>query len=300
MKRILLVAIIFEAVFSVCSAQEELSPDVGKILKQAHNIAETGSMDGAVTFLDKALLKYTDKTYDRYSLLNYKYDLLTESKRDEEAVKVCVEKANIVLSPRQALIVAGAYLKLNELDKALEWLETSVKRGLQNYIIFDSDLYAPLRNKERFKLIVETIKKNNGLGLAAKPFKNKSIDDENISLEMYKGKVVLLDFWATWCLPCRTEMPNVLNCYKALKNKGFEIIGFANEDTSKLLKTYLLDNEIEWPIVAQVGGNYKATATLYNVSNIPASFLIDKQGILRHVNLTGSKLFEAISELVNE
>lgn len=300
MQKILFIILTILLVVPICMAQEQVSPEVGNILKQAHEYSDQGNVEKALTFLDESLLKYKEKTFDRYSLLNYKYDLLSKTSRYQEAVEVCVEKANIVTSPRQAFITAQAFLKINDKQKAIEWLETSVSRGLQSYTIFDDDIYKPLRGNSRFEELAEIVKKKNGLGLPPKPFVSKTISGKEVALEMYKGKVLLLDFWATWCPPCRAEMPNVIKCYSEFKDKGLEIIGFANENYSETLTDYLKTNKINWPIVSIDKGNYKELAIVYSVTNIPASFLIDKKGIVRHINLTGDKLWNAIAELVKE
>ena len=299
MKQIFLVIIIVASAL-ICKSQEKVSPEVGKILEQAYNLSEQGKINDALIFLEKPLLKYKKKSNDRYFLLNLKYNLLCKLSRYQEAVKVCVEKANIITSPRQALIVAETYLKINDLKNAINWLEKSVDRGLLSYTIFDDDIYKPLRDKKRFQVLANIVKKKNGIGLPAKTFVSKTISGQKISLDMYKGQVLLIDFWATWCLPCRIEMPNVIKCYNEFKSKGFKIVGFADESYDENLKKYLSENKIEWTIVSNDEGDYRNSADIYKVTNIPASFLIDKKGILRGINLTGNKLQRAIAQLIEE
>lgn len=300
MNRSIVVLLMIIAALSICKAQEQVSSEAGNILKQAHEYADQGKIENALTFLDESLLKYKEKNFDRYSLLNYKYDLLSKASRFQEAVEVCVEKANIVTSPRQAFLTAQAFLKINDLEKALEWMETSVNRGLQNYTLFEDEVYKPLRGNTRFEALADIVKQKNGLGVSAKSFVSKTISGKEVSLDLYRGKVLLLDFWATWCPPCRAEMPNVIKCYSEFKDKGLDIIGFANEDYSETLTAYLKTNKIDWPIISIDKGNYKEAAAIYSVTNIPASFLVDKKGIVRHINLTGDKLRNAIAELTKE
>lgn len=313
MKNALFIFILIQLSSTICLAQEavkpkiegarlkeEVSTEAVSILRQAHKFEDQGKTGDALNTLIEALLKFKDPTFDRYSLLNYKFELLSSLSNIKEALDVAIEKANIVISPRQALNVAKLYLAKNDLKNALEWLEASVQRGLQSYTIFDEDIYKPLADNDRFRAIVETIKKKNGLGLPAQAFATKTINGIDVSLDKYKGKVLLLDFWATWCPPCVAEMPNMKKCYDEYKNMGYEIIGFASEDIADALKDFLPKNSIEWPIVANNNNNYQTVAQIYKVSNIPASFLIDKKGILRFVNLTGEKLRKAIEELMHE
>ena len=312
MQRIILIALIIFAGTTLCVAQEaaspkvgvvikeETSPEVNAILEQAFSFKDQGKIDDAFKTLNDALLKYKDKTYDRYALLTYKFELLSNLSKHKEALELAVEKANIITSPKQALTVAQTYLKINDFKHALEWLEASVNRGLQSYTIFEEDIYKPLQDNPRFKLLVETVKKKNGLGLPAKPFISKTISGNEVSLDKYKGKVLLLDFWATWCGPCLAEMPNIKKCYDEFKDKGFEIIGFAENDNNETLKNYLRKNSITWPIVSKDNNHYEAVVLIYAIKNIPASFLIDRTGILRHINLAGNNLRNAIDQLIKE
>ena len=117
----------------------------------------------------------------------------------------------------------------------------------------------------------------------------------------YKGKVVLIDFWAAWCNPCRMEMPNVMKTYEELHKKGFEIIGVSLDNEREKFQGYLRDNgKMEWPQLYD--GKYWMSeyAQLYAVNSIPATFLVDKKGIIRFKNVRGEKLREAVMQLLDE
>jgi alkyl hydroperoxide reductase subunit AhpC len=117
----------------------------------------------------------------------------------------------------------------------------------------------------------------------------------------YKGKVVLIDFWAAWCNPCRMEMPNVIKTYEELHKKGFEIIGVSLDNEREKFQGYLRDNsKMEWPQLYD--GKYWMSeyAKLYAVNSIPATFLVDKKGIIRFKNVRGEKLREAVMKLLDE
>jgi len=312
MQRHRLFALILAATAISCVAQEAASPQVGVALKEettpeasaildhALRLKDRGKIEDAFKTLNDALLKYKDKTYDRYALLTVKFELLSGLSRYKDALEAAVEKANIVTSPRQALNVAQTYLKIGDSEHALEWLEAGVNRGLQSYSIFEDDAYKPLRDNPRFQTLIETVKRRNGLGLPAKPFLSQTISGQDVSLDKYKGKVLLLDFWATWCPPCLAEMPNLIRCYNEFKDQGFEIIGFAENDNDDALKSYLRKNSIPWPIVSKDCDHYEAVVLSYAIKNIPASFLIDRTGLLRHVNLTGNDLRDAVGRLLKE
>jgi thiol-disulfide isomerase/thioredoxin len=280
--------------------KEETGLEAGAVLARALGLKEQGKTDDALGLLNDALLKHKDKTYDRYALLTVKFELLSAMSRPREALEAAVEKANIVTSPRQALNVAQIYLRLGDRERSLEWLRASVERGLQSYAIFEDDAYGTLRPDPRFRALVDTVMKRNGIGLPAKSFEGSTIAGQDVSLGTFKGKVLLVDFWATWCPPCLAELPNLVKCYGEFRDKGFEIVGFAENDNDASFADFLRKNPIAWPLVAKGDERFEAAVRDYAVKNIPASFLVDKKGILRHVNLTGDALRDAIAQLLKE
>ena len=132
------------------------------------------------------------------------------------------------------------------------------------------------------------------------PFNVVGTEGEKLSLDKYKGKVVLLDFWATWCGPCRVEMPNVVKLHKKFNKAGFEIIGISLDRSREALDRYVEANGMAWPQFFD--GKYwqNEVATKYKVRSIPATYLIDRQGKIRYRTLRGKQLEEAVDKLVNE
>lgn len=135
------------------------------------------------------------------------------------------------------------------------------------------------------------------IGKPAKDFQVTDLKGEELSLEKYRGQVVLLDFWATWCGPCKDEMPHVKKAYEKYKDQQFEIIGISLDRAKPPLEAYIQKEGIEWPQFLDHGGTI---AKMYNVRGIPATFLIDSEGIIRKVNLRGNALENAVAELVTE
>lgn len=132
------------------------------------------------------------------------------------------------------------------------------------------------------------------------PFEVKSIEGETLSPDKYKGKVLLLDFWATWCAPCKAEMPNVKKVYSKYNSKGFEIVGVSLDRSRQALDKYIAQNKIEWP--QYFDGKYwnNEIATQYGVRQIPATYLIDKNGKIRYKSLRGKQLENAVEKLLAE
>ena len=131
-------------------------------------------------------------------------------------------------------------------------------------------------------------------------FEVKSITGEKLSPAAYKGKVLLIDFWATWCGPCVAEMPNVKSVYTKYHGQGFEIVGISLDQSRDKLDMYLERQEIKWP--QYFDGKYwnNAIAVSYGVKSIPATFLVDKKGKIRYKSLRGKQLETAVAELLNE
>ena len=128
-------------------------------------------------------------------------------------------------------------------------------------------------------------------------FQVTGLKGEPLSLSQYRGQVVLLDFWATWCGPCIVEMPNVKRTYAKYKNQKFQIIGISLDQSMKPLETYIASEGLTWRQYLDSSG---WIANMYNVRSIPSTFLIDGAGIVRQMNLRGSALEMAVAELVRE
>ncbi len=188
--------------------------------------------------------------------------------------------------------VAVPYILYRELSYSLEVEELDSLFKLLDTTLASSPYYKIL--DDRIKVLY-----NVAVGKPAPDFTLNDTTGNPVSLSQFKGKYLLIDFWAAWCRPCRAENPNNVKLYADYKDKGFEILGVSFDNNREDWVKAIKKDGLTWTQVSDLKGWNSAAGKLYGVSAIPHTVLLDKEGIIIAKNLRGDKLREKIAELLD-
>jgi thiol-disulfide isomerase/thioredoxin len=170
--------------------------------------------------------------------------------------------------------------------------DVETARSLAREVVESS---APEQLKTQAKIMLDQ------LGAVGKPLAIEftAVDGRSVNVAAMKGKVILVDFWATWCGPCVGEVPDVKAAYEKLHDKGFEIVGISLDESKDALVNFVKDRGMPWPQYFDGTGWDNKFARQFGITSIPAMWLVDKQGNLRDLNARGA-VEEKVSKLLAE
>ncbi len=172
--------------------------------------------------------------------------------------------------------------RLGQLDSLYRMLDTTVRVGYFG---------------KQLKILIDKSKMTS-VGNAAPDFSCNDVNGKPVSLSSFKGKYILLDFWASWCGPCRIENPNIVKAYQQFHQKGFDIFGVSLDDNRSDWLAAIKKDKLGWTQVSDLKGWQAAPADLYGVKAIPMNFLLDKNGIIIARGLRGDELANKLAALL--
>lgn len=142
--------------------------------------------------------------------------------------------------------------------------------------------------------------KDLSVGNVAPDFSGPTPDGKSLSLKQAMGKVTIIDFWASWCGPCRKENPNVVALYNEFHEKGLNIIGVSLDKDGSKWKEAIAKDALAWSHVSNLQFWTDPIAVLYNIKSIPATYILDEKGVIIATNLRGEELRAKIASLLNK
>jgi len=222
------------------------------------------------------------------------------SNKDKETLKSALSKSLYDDQFARMRMLAELYLDRNSVITILNYLKADSDKELLDKILSSFNQrypagYAPLQKYIKAKEIVAANVKRVAIGSIAPDFEFPTIDGKMFGPKTFRGKVLVIDFWASWCGPCRAEFPNLRAAYEKYKDKGVEFFSVSIDKNPEDWKKAIAQEKLPWPQVLSPNAG-KELMGLYQFSLIPFIIMIDSDGIIYGKNLRGEKLSAGLEE----